>query len=365
MMGRTHEVTAKLDDEILRDSYFGHKIQTHSDLVERRRGYIYVMTSKTKATSARHSTHVQLIAGGLGGTAGVCATCPLDVVQTRFQSTALKIRGANSNLASVGVSNVDVNLARPFNGGIFSYMRFIAKTEGLTALYRGLAPNLVGVAPSRAIYFTIYSKSKQFFGSVGLVAPNSPLVHMLSAMMASFSTSTLTNPIWFVKTRLQLDFRTTGINRRVVSLVSDVYRKEGLKGFYRGLTASYAGASETVLYFVTYERAKEIIAKFHNKPVEELNSVDHVFGAGLSKLFATISVYPHEVARTRMRQQLYQADGRDVYTGFFQTLLRVYREEGRAGLYGGMAAHLLRQVPNTIIMFVTYEATVNFLSNLS
>ncbi len=321
------------------------------------------MSGKTK-TFHRHSTHVQLIAGGLGGTAGVCATCPLDVVQTRFQSSALKISRANSNFASVGVSNVDVNLPRPFNGGIFSYMRYIVKTEGITALYRGLAPNLVGVAPSRAIYFTIYSKSKQFFGKVGPFPSNSPVVHMLSAMMASFSTSTLTNPIWFVKTRLQLDFRTTGVKRRVSSLIKDVYQKDGLKGFYRGLTASYAGASETVLYFVAYERAKERIAKFRNVPVEELNSIDHVIGAGLSKLFATVSVYPHEVARTRMRQQLYQADGRDVYTGFFQTLLRVYREEGRPGLYGGMAAHLLRQVPNTVIMFITYEATVKFLSNL-
>lgn len=313
--------------------------------------------------SRRHSTHVQLIAGGLGGTAGVCATCPLDVVQTRFQSTALKMR-SSSNLASVGLSNVNVNMARPFNGGIFEYMRLIARTEGITALYRGLAPNLVGVAPTRAIYFTIYSKSKNFYGKMGPFNSSHPVVHMLSAMTASFSTSTLTNPIWFVKTRLQLDFRTTGVKRRIFNLMTDVYKKDGLKGFYRGLTASYAGASETVLYFVAYERAKETIARFRNITVEELASIDHVFGAGISKLFATISVYPHEVARTRMRQQFYREDGREMYTGFFQTLMKVYREEGRPGLYGGMAAHLLRQVPNTIIMFVTYEAVVKFLSNI-
>ena len=146
--------------------------------------------------------------------------------------------------------------------------------------------------------------------------------------------------------------------------MTDVYKKDGLKGFYRGLTASYAGASETVLYIVAYERAKETIARFRNITVEELASIDHVFGAGISKLFATISVYPHEVARTRMRQQFYREDGREMYTGFFQTLMKVYREEGRPGLYGGMAAHLLRQVPNTIIMFVTYEAVVKFLSNI-
>jgi len=31
---------------------------------------------------------------------------------------------------------------------------------------------------------------------------------------------------------------------------------EGVKGFYRGLSASYAGIFETVLYFTFYERLK-------------------------------------------------------------------------------------------------------------
>ena len=322
------------------------------------------MNADAEATkSRRHLTHIQLIAGGIGGTAGVVATCPLDVVQTRLQSTTVKIRRTHSSLASVGLVNAGVNVdvgSRPFYGGIFSYMRFIVKTEGLGALYKGLAPNLVGVAPSRAIYFTIYTKTKNFLGMLGPLSPSSPLVHMLSAITASFSTSTLTNPIWFVKTRLQLDFRATGIRKKVETLVKDVYKKDGISGFYRGLTASYAGASETVLYFVAYERAKEVLANFRNISTDDLNWYDHIIGAGVSKFFATASVYPHEVARTRMRQQL---DGQDLYTGFFQTLRKVYREEGRSGLYGGMGAHLLRQVPNTVIMFVTYEAIVKCLSN--
>ena len=35
-----------------------------------------------------------------------------------------------------------------------------------------------------------------------------------------------------------------------------VWRAEGTKGFYRGLTASYAGIVETVIYFVIYEQFK-------------------------------------------------------------------------------------------------------------
>ena len=42
--------------------------------------------------------------------------------------------------------------------------------------------------------------------------------------------------------------------------------------------------------------------------------------------------------------------------------MKVYKDEKWAGLYGGMGAHLMRQVPNTVIMFLTYETIVKLIS---
>lgn len=53
------------------------------------------------------------------------------------------------------------------------------------------------------------------------------------------------------------------------------------------------------------------------------------------------------------------------YHSFFQTLLTVWREEGVRGVYGGMSTHLLRVVPNTAIVFVTYEAVVKMVNHTS
>ena len=39
----------------------------------------------------------------------------------------------------------------------------------------------------------------------------------------------------------------------------------------------------------------------------------------------------------------------------------MYREEGRAGLYRGLATNLVRQIPNTAVMMATYELTVYLL----
>lgn len=86
----------------------------------------------------------------------------------------------------------------------------------------GLGPNLVGVAPSRAIYFCTYSQAKVFWNN--LLPPDSPVVHVCSASCAGFMASTCTNPIWFVKTRLQLDLNRNS-NVTALQVVHRIYRK--------------------------------------------------------------------------------------------------------------------------------------------
>ena len=58
------------------------------------------------------------------------------------------------------------------------------------------------------------------------------------------------------------------------------------------------------------------------------------------------------MARTRLRQ------AGSKYRTFIQTLRLVYSEEGRQGLYRGLGTQLIRQIPNTAIMMVTYELIV-------
>lgn len=64
-----------------------------------------------------------------------------------------------------------------------------------------------------------------------------------------------------------------------------------------------------------------------------------MIAAACSKTFATILCYPHEVVRTRLREEGTK------YRTFMQTLKRVYYEETIAGLYRGLLTHLIRQIP--------------------
>ncbi|XP_042901694.1 solute carrier family 25 member 36 [Parasteatoda tepidariorum] len=332
---------------------------------------------------SQYHTIVHLVAGGLGGTAGAIATCPLEVVKTRLQSSVANF-GAYSSLSTSRsrfaslprfdfcncesyerfspVITSEVAARHQQSVGIWRCLKHIVETEGAKALFKGLGPNLVGVAPSRAIYFCTYSHVKNFCNEH--ITPDTPLVHICSAAAAGFTSCSLTNPIWFVKTRLQLDQRTYG-SVTTIQCIKDIYNSKGIVGFYKGITASYFGISETIVHFVIYEFIKAKLKEGRQNgcyPTDRKSTRDFVefmCAGAVSKTCASCIAYPHEVVRTRLRQV------GDKYNSFFQTLLLVYKEEGHHGLYRGLATQLVRQIPNTAIMMATYEAVVYLLTNYS
>ena len=147
--------------------------------------------------------------------------------------------------------------------------------------------------------------------------------------------------------------------------IHNIYKADGIKGFYRGLSATYFGVTETCLHFIIYEHIKAELQKYNNsrRSSHEKHITDFfqfMVAAATSKCTASVVAYPHEVIRTRLRQQ--ELDGKRRYHSFFQAFRKIAVEEGSRGLYGGLKTHLLRQVPNTAIMFLTYEAIVSCLS---
>ncbi|KAK9979065.1 hypothetical protein ABG768_012511 [Culter alburnus] len=309
---------------------------------------------------SQRDTLVHLFAGGCGGTVGAILTCPLEVVKTRLQSSSVTLYISEVQLSTVNGASV----ARVAPPGPLHCLKLILEKEGPRSLFRGLGPNLVGVAPSRAIYFAAYSTAKEKLNNV--FDPDSTQVHMLSAGLAGFTAITATNPIWLIKTRLQLDARNRGERRMsAFECVRRVYRSDGLRGFYRGMSASYAGISETVIHFVIYESIKRklIESKANANMDDEDESVKDasdfvgmMLAAATSKTCATSIAYPHEVIRTRLREE------GSKYRSFFQTLNMVVREEGYRALYRGLTTHLVRQIPNTAIMMCTYELVVYLLN---
>ncbi|KAE8604344.1 hypothetical protein XENTR_v10014678 [Xenopus tropicalis] len=244
---------------------------------------------------SQRDTLVHLFAGGCGGTVGAILTCPLEVVKTRLQSSSVTLYISEVHLNTV--NGASVNRVARVSPGPLHCLKVILQKEGPRSLFRGLGPNLVGVAPSRAIYFAAYSSCKERLNHV--FAADSTQVHMISAGAAGFTAITATNPIWLIKTRLQLDARNRGERRMsAFECIRKVYKTDGLKGFYRGMSASYAGISETVIHFVIYESIKrklleQKIADEDESVKEPSDFVGLMLAAATSKTCATSIAYPH------------------------------------------------------------------------
>ena len=298
-------------------------------------------------------------------------TSPLDVLKTRLQSDFYQAQ-ITANRAARGIPPPS-SMSLPRSALLhfretFQILFSIHRVEGWRALFKGLGPNLTGVVPARAINFYSYGNGKRIISEKLNGGQEAAWVHLCAAASAGIITGTATNPIWLVKTRLQLDksnAEKTGLQavrqyRNSFDCVRQTIRAEGIRGLYRGLSASYLGVSESTLQWVLYEqmklylsnRQKRLVASGRDPSIWD-QTVDwsgKLCAAGSAKFFAAVVTYPHEVVRTRLRQAPLQ-NGQLKYTGLVQCFRTIFKEEGMASLYGGLTPHLLRVVPSAAIMF--------------
>lgn len=243
-------------------------------------------------------------------------TSPLDVLKTRLQSDFYQAQLATSR-ARLGISP-HANLSPISSAALhfretFQILFSVHRIEGWRALFKGLGPNLVGVVPARAINFYTYGNGKRVIADYANGGKENAWVHLTAAACAGIVTSTATNPIWLVKTRLQLDKSVAEKTGDVAArryknswdCTKQVIQKEGFTGLYRGMSASYLGVSESTLQWVLYEQMKAYLVRREDEIVTSgraKNAWDRtvewtgkVGAAGSAKLFAAIITYPHEV----------------------------------------------------------------------
>eukprot|EP00736_Rhodelphis_marinus_P010368 Rmarinus@m.281 len=277
-----------------------------------------------------------LIASATGGLVSSVVMLPFDVVKTRVQS-------------------------RQFRGhydGLFPAIREIIRGEGVSGLYRGLPANVAGLMPSKALNITIYDLVKARLTPV--MGQDSKLLPPIASACSSFVTATTLNPLWVVRTRMQLqqnrlfDSKAPKLSGQYSSYYDafrTIYKEEGIRGYSKGLTASYFGIFEWMIYFTIYEYLKKKSVEHEIQSSVMLNLTQSSF----SKLVAVVIAYPYEVVRTRQRES------RHPTKGFIGDLIGISKGEGVRALYSGMRIHLLRTVPGTAITFSTYELVLRLL----
>ena len=163
-----------------------------------------------------------------------------------------------------------------------------------------------------------------------------------------------------------------------------IFQKEGWKALYKGLGPSLFGVSHVMVQFPLYEMLLNQANEFSNHSTpsidflpsthsslsatasisvspEPAQNIHIIFASALSKSFASLATYPHEVIRTKLQTQTSFMRSKETanatfrsslpslpsstsleYRGLLHTLTCIWKEEGLKGLYKGFGTNLIR-----------------------
>lgn len=273
---------------------------------------------------------------------------PLDVIKIRLQ---LQIHSLSDPLSVRGVNG-------PVYKGTLGTLKQILKHEGLTGLWKGNVPAELMYLAYGSIQFSAYKYASSLLEHPSLPyhLPSSA-VNFISGAAAGAAATTATYPLDLLRTR----FAAQGTERVYTSLLASlkqIGQQEGPRGFFRGLGA---GVSQIVpymgLFFASYEGLKPLVAE-SSLPLP-FGTSDAAAGV-LASILSKTAVYPLDTTRKRLQVQgpmltRYVHGNIPQYSGVISTVLRIWRQEGRRGMYRGLTVSLLKAAPASAVTMWTYE----------
>ncbi|CCH62214.1 hypothetical protein TBLA_0G02760 [Henningerozyma blattae CBS 6284] len=307
--------------------------------------------------------------GSIAGCIGATFVYPIDLIKTRLQAQRDLSKYKNS----------------------FDCLIKILKVEGPKGLYSGLSPQLIGVAPEKAIKLTVNDKMRfnlKNWNNGKLTLP----LEVISGACAGTCQVIFTNPLEIVKIRLQVksEYANENLAKSQITAIQ-IVKKLGLSGLYRGVTACLLrDVPFSAIYFPTYAHLKKNLFNFNINPDpiiddptlinqnsnttnsttnnnnsnpskfnrSRLKTWELLVAGGLAGIPAAFLTTPMDVIKTRL--QMDPKKGETKYKGVFDAVRTILREESYKSFFKGSTARVLRSSPQFGVTLAAYELFKQF-----
>ncbi|KAJ3113195.1 hypothetical protein HK098_007792 [Nowakowskiella sp. JEL0407] len=258
-------------------------------------------------------------------------TYPIDVVKTRM-------------LADEGKKNPTMT----------KMFRSIIKNEGYRGLYRGYAIALTYMLTNEYVYHKLEQRFKN--GSKEHKSATEDLIlHGIAGASADFAALSFYVPLEVISQKMQMETKANAPRLRDVT--SEIYRKEGLRGFYRGFHGAFACyITVSALFWGSYEAFRTQYELTIPKPENQkytwiANFTENLIAGAFGSVVSAVLTNPLDVIR--VRYQLATAESAKI--GYLQFAGSVLRQEGWGIWKKGLRPRLISWIPFILYGMPAYE----------
>ncbi|KAF9486576.1 mitochondrial inner membrane protein [Pholiota conissans] len=274
------------------------------------------------------------VQGGFAGAVGATIVYPIDMVKTRMQNQRSTVVGQLLYKNSIDCA------------------KKIFRNEGFIGFYRGLGPQLIGVAPEKAIKLTVNDlvRGRAMDPETGRIKLGWELV---AGGLAGGSQVVFTNPLEIVKIRLQVQGEAAKVEGAIPKGAVHIIRQLGILGLYKGATACLLrDIPFSAIYFTAYSHLRKDVFQdgYNGKQLSFLETLSAAAIAGMPAAYLTT---PADVVKTRL--QVEARKGQTHYAGLRDAFVKIYREEGFRALFKGGPARVIRSSPQFGFTLLAYE----------
>ncbi|CAG9865412.1 unnamed protein product [Phyllotreta striolata] len=283
---------------------------------------------------------------------GACFfTNPLEVLKTRMQLQGeLKAKGQHA----VHYKNV------------VHATYVIIKNDGVLSLQKGLVPALWVQLFLNGMRLGTY----QLANNRDLLKDDKGNLVLANTVAAATAGGVLgqvmSSPMFLIKTHLQTQAAAAIAvghqhrHRGTWSALRTIYKKNGVKGLFRGTTAAIPrGAVGSIAQLIGFDYSKQALLQydyFKDKKMLTLFLGSMVGGVGIS-----VFITPFDLVMTRLYNQPTDAKGKGLlYTSYGDCVRKIYKTEGVSAFYKGVGPMYLRLGPHSVLCLMFWERLNDF-----
>ncbi|KAI1357055.1 mitochondrial carrier domain-containing protein [Xylaria sp. FL0043] len=295
--------------------------------------------------------------GSTAGIVGKYIEYPFDTVKVRLQSQP-------------------DHLPPRYTGPLDCFRQSI-KADGVLGLYRGISAPLVGAAAETSSLFFFERIGREAVYASGYCSRDRilplPALWFTGAFAGAFTSVVLT-PIELVKCKVQVPASVDGAAPKVPSVMSvirDVYKHEGLRGFWRGQmgtflresggSAAWFGSKETTtkMFRLLNEQSATSQLEKDALATETLPLWQQAVAGASAGMSYNFLFFPADTIKSRMQTSPVGGTGQN--RSFMQEVRALWNACGIRGFYRGCGITVLRSAPSSAFIFMVFDGLKRYL----